>query len=110
MMDLWDDSMKWYGPVPFGQSSSKLEYRQHFLTSFHLAFVERTLILDTLACEGRFCAAHGSFTGRHVKPWLAQPASHKVLKLDFGMHWHVVDNKIIESWAIFDIPKMFLTL
>lgn len=109
-MDHWHDSMKWYGPVPFGQASSKAEYRQHFLIPLHSAFAQQSLVLDTFTCEGKFCAAHGTFSGIHVGPWLGQPASHKLLKLDFGMHWQIVDNQILESWAIFDIPKMFLTL
>ena len=102
----------WYGPVPFGMATSADEYTTHFLKPFHSAFPsERALVIDTFACEGQYCGAHGTFSGRHAgASWLGFAPSGKLLSLDFGMHWRVVDGKISEGWAIFDLPRMLLPL
>jgi len=104
----WHEDFAWYGPVPFGLAKGAAEYREHFLRPFHAAFADRQVALDVLVCEGTFCAAHGTFQGTHVGAWLGQRASHRRLSLSFGMHWHVRDGKVLESWALFDLPKMFL--
>lgn len=109
-MTYWSESMRWYGPVPFGMARGKAEYRTHFLQPLQKAFTNRKISLDVMTCEGKFCAARGTFTGVHVGTWLGLTATHAKLRLDFGMHWHVEGESIVESWAIFDLPKMFLQI
>eukprot|EP00931_Biecheleriopsis_adriatica_P003642 TRINITY_DN105432_c0_g1_i1.p1 TRINITY_DN105432_c0_g1~~TRINITY_DN105432_c0_g1_i1.p1 ORF type:complete len:445 (-),score=42.83 TRINITY_DN105432_c0_g1_i1:69-1352(-) len=106
----WSESMLWYGPVPFGMAQGKAEFRTYFLKPLHNAFVDRQISFDMMTCEGHFCAAHGQFTGVHVGPWLGYEATNKKLQLDFGMHWHVEDEQVVESWAMFDLPKLFLQI
>merc|ERR1712050_335218 len=100
----------WYGPAPFGMARAKAEYRLHFIQPLHAAFANRTISLDMMTCEGKFCAAHGDFSGVHVGTWLGHRATNARLRLDFGMHWHVEEERIVESWAIFDLPKCFLQI
>ena len=66
--------------------------------------------LDTFACEGHYCAAHGTFRGRHTGEWLGFAPTGQLLELNVGMHWRVVDGLIVEAWAIFDLPRMLLPL
>lgn len=108
----WDEGFTWYGPVPFGLATGADDYTAHFLRPFQAAFAARTLDIDVFACEGEYCAAHGTFSGDHVGAWLGQPPSGRRLQLEFGMHWRVdmESAKIVEAWAIFDLPRMFLGL
>ena len=108
----WDtDSLVWYGPVPFGMAVGGRQYATHFLRPLHSAFPSRrTLTLDSLACEGEYCAAHGTLSGTHRGDWLGHAASGKELHMDFGCHWRVRHGLIVEGWAIFDLPRMLLPL
>lgn len=106
-MAHWSEDMIWYGPVPFGMARGKAEYRRYFLKPLHEAFGDRRVSLDTIACEGQFCATHGDLTGVHVGTWLGHEATHAHLRLNFGMHWHVEEGQITESWAIFDLARCF---
>ena len=108
----WHRTMTWYGPVPFGFATSGEDYTMHFLTPLHVAFSGRRLDIDVFTCEGDFCAAHGTFHGFQTGPWLGYRASGKELSMDFGMHWRVDTEarQILEGWAIFDLPRMFLGL
>ena len=111
-LKLWDrDELIWYGPVPFGMASGGAQFVEHFLEPFHSAFgEERRLRYDAFACEGQYCAVRGTFSGRHTGNWLGFPPSGRVLELDVGMHWRVREGKIVEAWAIFDLPRMLLPL
>lgn len=109
-MAHWTEDMVWYGPVPFGMAQGKAEYKAFFLQLLHDAFADREVSLDMMTCEGKFCAAHGTFSGVHVGTWLGHEATQQRLQLNFGMHWHVEGKHILESWAIFDLPRMFLQL
>lgn len=106
----WSDELVWYGPVPFGLAVGREQYLRHFLRPLLGAFSARQLDVDVFACEGEYCATHGTFSGVHVGAWLGAPPSELRLQLDFGMHWRVSRGVIVEAWAIFDLPKMFLTL
>ena len=111
MSEHWEiDSLVWYGPVPFGMAVGGAQYVDHFLRPLVAAFTRRTVDVDVLACEGAYCAAHGVFSGVHAGEWLGLPPSGARLEMDFGMHWHVEGGKIVEGWAIFDLPKMLLPI
>jgi len=103
----WAADMVWYGPTPWGMARGTQEYVKHFLQPFHAAFTEPKLEVDARLCEGTFCAVHGHFHGRHVAEWLGHKASGQRVSLAVGMHFHIVDGRVIESWALFDIPGMF---
>ena len=104
--------MIWYGPVPFGMAVGSTQYVEHFLRPLHAAFAadSRALSIDVFACEGQYCAVHGTFRGRQAGPWLGFGPSGVELSLDVGMHFRVVEGLIVESWAIFDLPRMMLPL
>lgn len=112
LLEHWrTEDMVWYGPVPFGMATDSEQYVTHFLRPLHRAFAEqRAISLDVFSCEGQYCAAHGTFSGRHTGEWLGFAPSAQTLHLEFGMHWRVVDGRIAEAWAIFDLPRMMLPL
>jgi len=109
-MAHWAEPMVWYGPTPWGLVRGTDMYHKLFLAPFHAAFHTPTLDVDAMLCEGYFCAVHGHFQGTHVGSWLGQNATGKRLSLAVGMHYHIIDGKVAESWAIFDLPSMFLQL
>ena len=47
--------------------------------------------------------AHVRLSGNHTGPWLGRAATGKRASVRMGLHWHVVDGRIVEGWAIIDI-------
>ena len=104
---LWDTEMSFYGPVGVGLAVGRAAYEAHVLGPLHAALADRRFEVDVLSCEGNYCGAHGYIHGRHIGCFLGQPATHRAIKLRAGMHWHVINGKAVEGWAIFDFPMLF---
>jgi len=106
----WHQNMTFYGPGGIGLASNANEFQQHVLGPFRQAFADRTCDAQMLFCEGNYCGAFGTLQGRHTGTWVGQAASNRTVTLRFAMHFRVVDNLIMEGWAIFDFPGMFAQL
>jgi len=102
----WAEDLVFYGPAGVGLARGKREYAQ-VLVAFQDAFTDVELDVDVMPCEGAYCGAHGHLVGTHAGDFLGEPASGKRTRLRFGMHWHVVQGKVQEGWAIFDFPGWF---
>lgn len=109
---FWAPGLIWYGPIGFGVARGVDEYLTHFLKPLHAAFATVDLQVEVLTCEGKFCGAHGYFHAIHVGEWLGQAATNKKVSLRFGMHWHVdlAQKKVVEGYAMFDLPAAFLQM
>lgn len=105
--EAWHSNLIFYGCGGIGMAKNASEYEAHVLAPFRAAFARRkvdTLIFD---CEGNYCGAFGTISGNHVAPWLGLEASGKDVALRFGMHWRVVEGRVQEGWAMFDLPGLF---
>lgn len=100
----WHSDLTFYGPGGIGVARSADEYHQHVIQPFRAAFANRTLDAHMLFCEGNYCGAFGYLKGMHVGMWVGQAASYEWVDIRFAMHFRVVDKKIKEGWAIFDMP------
>jgi predicted ester cyclase len=106
----WHTNLTFYGPGGIGMAQGILAYEEYVLKPFHAAFVNRSVSTRLSACEGNYCAAFGNFTASGVASWLGLPTTGKTVSIRFGMHWRIVDDKVQEGWAIFDIPGLFSQL
>jgi len=106
----WNTDLVFYGPGGIGLARGSKEYEEHVLTPFHNAFANRTVITKLSACEGNYCAAFGDFHVKGVAPWLGLPTAGKKLTIRFGMHWRIVNDRVQEGWAIFDMPGLLSQL
>jgi len=106
----WHRNLTFYGPGGIGRARSVEEFQRHVLGPFRQAFADRTCDTHMLFCEGNYCAALGTLQGRHVGTWVGQAASNRTVTVRFAMHFRIVDDLIMEGWAIFDFPGMFAQL
>lgn len=103
----WADDVTFYGPGGIGMAKSRAELLEHVLSPFKEAFDERSVDPQIFLCEANYCGAFGHLHGRHVGSWLGLEASGKKIALRFAFHWRVVDGRVVEGWALFDIPGLF---
>lgn len=108
--EAWDHNLTFYGPGGIGLARGTQQYRQHVLKPFRDAFADRKIEGKIFGCEGNYCGAFGELHGRHVGTWLGLKPSGKKLALKFAFHYHIVEGKVKEGWAIFDIPQLFTQL
>jgi len=106
----WHRDLTFYGPGGIGRAGNAEEFQRHVLGLFRRAFADRTCDTHMLFCEGNYCGAFGTLQGRHVGTWVGQAASNRTVTVRFAMHFRIVDDLIIEGWAIFDFPGMFAQL
>jgi len=106
----WHRDLTFYGPGGIGRAGTAEDFQQHVLGPFRQAFADRTCDTHMLFCEGNYCGAFGTLQGRHVGTWVGQAASNRTVTVRFAMHFRIVDDLIIEGWAIFDFPGMFAQL
>jgi len=66
-----------------------------------------SLSIKVLTCEDTICGAHGTLYGDHVGALLGLAATGKRLGLRFAMHYRLKGDKVIESWAMFDVPGLW---
>jgi len=106
---LWSEDMLWYGGAGFGMATSKEEYETHVLAPLRRGLSSRELHLDLVHCEGVYCGAHGYLTTLHSGEWLGEQPTNLPLNLRLGLHWRVdlVRGKVVECWAMFDLPLAF---
>lgn len=106
----WADDLTWYGPAGIGVAQNKDQYQREFVQKVYSAFLDMTLRVDVLTCEGNYCGAHGYIHGVHVGEWLGQSATGKHVSIRFGSHWHIRDGAILEGWTMLDLPALFKQL
>merc|ERR1712048_907650 len=82
---------------------------KHVLSPWRLAFDNRSVHTRFLTCEGNYCAALGALRGLGKKEcsWLGLPTEGKQINMTFAFHWRIVEDKVQEGWAIFDMPGLF---
>jgi len=108
--EAWDGNLTFYGPGGVGTARGAHQYRQHVLKPFRDAFPDRKADVKIFGCEGNYCGALGELHGRHIGTWLGVKPSGKQLAVRFAFHYRVVDGKVQEGWAIFDVPGLFKQL
>jgi len=108
--DLWTSDMTWYGPFGIGMAKNKEDYETFYLEPFRNAFSDRQLEINILSCEGVYCGVNGFIHAKHTGPWLGEKATNLPMKIRFGFHYRVdlVNNRIPEGYALFDIPGAFI--
>ena len=121
--------MTFYGPSGLGLARGYDEYASHVLGSVWSAFERRRFEVDVIACEGAFCGAHGQLVADHVGCYLGewpQQQDHKAdgdrggdgdavsnemaartIRMRLGLHWHVVDGKVLDGYMMHDAPSLF---
>jgi len=65
------------------------------------------LSLKVITCEDVICGAHGTLYGNHTGTLFGLAATGKRLGLRFGMHYRFDGDKVVEGWAIFDVPGLW---
>jgi len=101
--------VRFYGSVGIGFTKDVKEFSKYVLEPIRTAIpnfrVEPNF--DVIA-EGKYAALHGYIVGQHLGPYLGQPATGKFVRYRFSLDWYLRNGKISQSWAIVDIPHLFL--
>jgi len=103
----WHPRATWYGPVGIGLARGSSEYRDHFIKLLRSSMKDPVLTLKVLTCEDTICGAHGVLYGNHTGTLFGLQPTGKRLGLTYGMHYRLDGDKVVEGWAIFDLPGLW---
>lgn len=115
----WHDNMVWYGPGAFG-SFIGIENFAGFQVTFENAFDDwaggssdrgRTHHFIRHG-DGNYACSGGwpSVSGTQIKPYLGQPATHKMLYMRVCDWWRREGELLTENWVFVDIPHVLLQM
>lgn len=93
-----DGPAGWYGDAlaPLAQSWPDLERRD-------------TIITAGATAEGAdWVGCCGYYTGTFESPWLGIPATHRQASMRFHEFFRVVDDRVVEVQALWDIPEVMM--
>lgn len=110
--DVWHDDMEWYGPAGFGVARGMESYRRGLLAPMHAAMGQPSIELKIVSCEGDICGVFGHIKFTQVGKLLGQnldPTGQPEhgLEFRFSFHCRSQGGKLIQGWAMFDIPGLF---
>jgi len=104
-----DYDVRFYGPVGIGFTKNVEEFSKYVLAPIQVAFPNFRIEPNfEVIAEGKYAALHGYIVGNHLGPYLGQPPTGKLIRYRFSMDWYLKNGKISQSWAIMDIPHLFL--
>lgn len=85
-----------------GMSAEGSAGLKELLGSFRTAFPDFRLQVEHILAEGDKVMTWAVFTGTHLGPLEAVPATGKKVMVQDVDLWQIQDGKVVESWAHFD--------
>jgi predicted ester cyclase len=71
------------------------------------AFPDYTIHVEDITAEGDFVIIHGIFRGTHKEDFHGIPATHRLIEYPMMVKYHVVGDKIVNAWPMFDQLDLF---
>ncbi len=75
--------------------------------AFKNAFPDYTIFIEDMTAEGDFVIIHGVFRGTHKGEIFGIPATHRKVEYPMMVKYHILNNKIIDAWPMFDQMALF---
>jgi predicted ester cyclase len=75
--------------------------------SFRKAFPDYTIDVEDITAEGDFVILHGTFRGTHKGEFHGIPASYNKVVFPMMNKYHIIDDKIVNAWPMFDQLAFF---
>jgi predicted ester cyclase len=75
--------------------------------AFKNAFPDYNIYIEDITAEGDFVILHGVFRGTHKGEIFGIPATHRRVEYPMMIKYHVLNNKIIDAWPMFDQMALF---
>lgn len=72
------------------------------ILSFRKAFPDYTIDVEDITADGDFVILQGIFRGTHKGEFHGIPASYKKVVFPMMNKYHVIDDKIVNAWPMFD--------
>ena len=108
---VWRDTMIWYGQAGFGVARGIEAYRGGLLAPMHAAMSDPHVDAKIVSCEGDICGIFGTVSFKQANTFLGQDpdasSSDLILELRFGFHYRAEGGKLVEGYAMFDLPGLF---
>lgn len=93
---------------PFGNTQGGEAYFQDILAPLINAIPDLEKRCYILMSNEDWVGCGGYFTGTFLHPWLDIPPTGKQISMRFHEFYRIVDNKIVEIQAIWDIPELMM--
>lgn len=75
--------------------------------TFRNAFPDYSIFIEDMTAEGDFVIIHGIFRGTHKGEIYGIPATFRKVEYPIMVKYHIVNNKIIDTWPMFDQMALF---
>ena len=75
--------------------------------AFRRAFPNYEIFIEDMTAEGDFVIAHGLFRGTHKGEIFGIPATFRKVEFPMIVKYHVVSDKILDVWPMFDQMTLF---
>ena len=103
----FDENVNWNGSQPFNQIRGIDALISKFWDPLQNAFpdIKRVphILLGGMSANEEWVSGYGYLTGTFVHDWLGIPATGKKTHINFGQFFVMREEKIVESYVIFDI-------
>ena len=103
----FDKDVNWNGSQPFNQIIGVDKLISEFWEPLLKAFpdIQRIphILLGGMSANEEWVSGYGYLSGTFVNDWLGIPATGKKTNINFGQFFVMRDEKIVESYVIFDI-------
>jgi predicted ester cyclase len=71
------------------------------------AFPDYTIHIEDFTAEGDFVITHGIMKGTHKGEIYNIPATYRKIELPIMVKYHIINDKIIDTWIMFDQMSLF---
>lgn len=97
------------GPTSGGQTAAtaegervSVEELKETFRMFQTGLEDFRIEVQHLVAEGDLVAIHAEMLGRHVRPFMALPATDNAVRLMFLDLMRIADGRAVEHWGLFD--------
>ena len=94
------------GEATIRQYTTNASYIKSVL-AFRRAFPDYGIFLEDMTAEGDFVIAHGLFRGTHKGEIFGIPATFRKVEFPVIVKYHVVNDKILDAWPMFDQMALY---
>ena len=94
------------GEAVIRQYTTNASYIKSVL-AFRRAFPNYEIFLEDMTAEGDFVIAHGQFRGTHKGEIFGIPATFRKVEFPMIVKYHVVNDKILDAWPMFDQMSLY---
>jgi predicted ester cyclase len=75
--------------------------------AFRNAFPNYEIFVEDITAEGDFVITHGIFKGTHKGEIFGIPATFRTVQYPMMVKYHIVNNKILDAWPMYDQMSLF---